>query len=228
MTMFKYALRRGFFSPVALILNCALPLVLMIVMRGDGLGEAGLYLIAMAVMFGGFFMAKGIQNDRMQGVLIRILAGPVTMRDYLIQNLLGAAIPMFGLSIAIGILGVILHSWTLVFAIGITVCYAFLAITSIGLSFVWSSLFKSKESSSAAFSTVMTLVSFLSGMFIPLRLLPDALFYIGTMFPAHWASRAIQDLIDYGRLTQMYGISILIMALFTAVFILLGAKRRLI
>jgi len=227
LTIFKYALKRGFFSPVALVLNLALPLALMIVMRGEGLGEQGLFLIAMAIMFGGFFMAKGIQNDRMEGVLLRILSGPVTMGDYLFQNLLGAAIPMIGLSAVIGILGIGLHGWELFFAIGLAVCYAFLAVTSIGISFVWSSLFKSKESSTAAFSVVMTLISTICGFFIPLHLLPAPLFYLGALFPAHWASRAIQTLIDYG-FTHMYWISLLAMFLFAVAYILFGGKRRLI
>jgi len=187
-----------------------------------------LFFIAATVMFGGFFMAKGIQNDRMEGVLLRILSGPVTMRDYLLQNLLGAAVPMIGVSAAIGILGLALHGWTLTFAIGMALCYASLAITSIGISFVWSSLFKSKESSSAAFTSVMTLISFLGGFFIPLSLLPDALYYIGAFFPAHWASRAIHIMLDYGRFTNMYWLSILAMMLFTVAYILFGSKRRLI
>ena len=227
MIMFNYALKRGFFSPIALILNCALPLFLMIAMRNQD-EPRGLFLIAMTIMFGGFFMAKGIQNDRMEGVLLRILCGPVTMRDYLFQNLMGAAVPMIGLSAAIGVLGLILYGWTLAFAIGIAVCYAFLAITSIGLSFVWSSLFRSKESSSAAFTAVATLISFIGGLLLPLEILPDTLFYLGALFPAHWAARALQNMIDYGQFTQMYGFSILAMALFAVAFILLGAKRRLI
>jgi len=228
MIMFKYALKRGFFSPVALFFNCALPIFLMIAIRNLEGGEQLLFLIATAIMFGGFFMAKGIQADRMEGVLLRILAGPVTMRDYLFQNLMGAAVPMVGLSAAIGVVGLILHGWALTFAIGIALCYAFLAITSIGLSFVWSSIFRSKESSSAAFSAVATLLSFIGGLLIPLSFLPDVLFYLGALFPAHWAARAIQSMLDYGQFTRIYGFSIFAMALFTVVFILLGAKRRLI
>jgi len=150
------------------------------------------------------------------------------MRDYLFQNLMGAAVPMVGLSAIIGGLGLILYDWTFTFAIGIAVCYAFLAITSIGLSFVWSSIFRSKESSSAAFTAVATLISFIGGLLLPLDLLPDPLFYLGALFPAHWAARALQNMIDYGQFTQMYGLSILAMALFAIAFILLGAKRRLI
>jgi len=231
MIMFRYALKRGFFNPVALVLNCAVPIFLIIATRNQDMDVQfmrGIFLIAVSVMFGAFFMAKGIQDDRMEGVLLRILCGPVTMWDYLFQNLLGAAVPMVGLSVVIGGLGFVLHGWSLTFAIGIMVCYAFLAITSIGLSFLWSSIFKHKESSSAAFSAVATLISFVGGLLIPLGMLPDLLFYLGALFPAHWAARALEELVEYGRLTQMYGLSILVMMLFAVLFILLGAKRRLI
>jgi len=227
-TIFKYALIRGFKSPAALVFNCAFPVFLMIAMRGDGLGDQGLFLVALALMFGGFFMARGIQNDRREGVLLRILTGPVTLRNYLFQNLLGAVVPMVGLSAAICVLGIILHDWEFIFAIGIFLSYSLLAATSIGLSFVWSSLFKSKEAGTGAFSAVMTLVASIGGFFIPLNLMPRVFYYIGTLFPAHWASRAIQIMLDYGEFTTMFWLSMLAMVFFMTAYILFGAKRRLI
>ena len=233
MTIFKYALKRGF-TPVSAIINFGLPLFFMIVMRGEGvgvqtvMGDQSLYLIAFVVMVGGYFMAKGIQNDRMEGVLLRILSGPTTMRDYLTQNLLAATVPMIGVSIWISALGIFLHDWDMTFAVGMALIYTFLAITSIGLSFAWSSLFKSKEASSGAFGAVLTAMSLLSGFFVPLNLMPDFLFYLGAIFPAHWASRAIIIMVDYGQFTQMFWLSLLAMFLFTVAFVLFGGKRRLI
>jgi len=89
-------------------------------------------------------------------------------------------------------------------------------------------LFRNKESSSAAFTAVATLISFIGGLLLPLNILPEPLFYIGALFPTHWAARALQNMVDYGRFTQMYGLSILAMGLFAVAFIFLGAKRRLI
>ncbi|MCL2216223.1 MAG: ABC transporter permease [Defluviitaleaceae bacterium] len=230
MTIFKFALRRGLFSPVAIILNGVIPAALIVMMRlnDDGDYRQGIFLIAMAVMFGGFFMAKGVQNDRMEGVLLRILCGPVTTRTYLWQNLLGAAVPMVGLTALISAIGHVVLNWETTFTLGIFLTYTFLAMSSVGLSFVWSSLFKSKEASSGAFGAVMTLISALSGFMIPLHLMPDFLFYTGALFPAHWASRAMQIMLDYGEFSQMFWLSMLAMFLFTVAFILFGAKRRLI
>ena len=232
MTVFKYALLRGLKSPASLILNCALPLLLVIRNQPIEFGMPGgpnrmPFLVALLIIFGGFYIARSIQIDKMDGTIIRILAGPVTMTSYLVQNFLSAMIPMTVLSILIGVLGFAFNGWELYFAAGLTICYIFLAASSIGLSFVWSCLFKDKESSSAVFAVVMTAVATLSGLMIPFALLPNFLQYIGALFPAQWANRSMEALIDYG-VNMHFWLGILAMFLFTVAFMLYGGKRRLI
>jgi len=224
---------RGIKSPASLILNCAMPLALIILNPNVGFGPlAGEqdrlpFLVALMIIFGGFYISRSIQIDKMDGTLIRILAGPITMRSYLIQNFLSAMIPMTLLSILIGVLGYALNGWELTFAVGIAICYTFLAATSIGLSFVWSCLFKDKEASSAVFAVLITTISTLSGLMIPFGFLPRFLQYIGALFPAQWANRSLEALMDYGLSTHFW-LGILAMVLFTIAFLLYGGKRRLV
>jgi len=233
LTVFKYAFMRGIKSPASLILNCVMPLALIILNPTMGFGPLGgeqnrlPFLVALLIIFGGFYIARSIQIDKMDGTIIRILAGPVTMRSYLVQNFLSAMIPMTVLSLLIGVLGFTIHSWDLYFAVGLAVCYIFLAATSIGLSFVWSCLFKDKEASSAVFAVLITAVASLSGLMIPFALLPNFLQYIGAMFPAQWANRSLDALVVYG-MNMHFWLGILAMFLFTVAFLLYGGKRRLI
>ena len=232
MTVFKYAMRRGFTSPASLVLNCALPLFLIITNgnidpEAGGIFNTGIMLAAMMIMYGGFMMARSIQLDKLDGTIIRILAGPITMRSYLVQNFFSAMIPMAVLSAIIGVVGIALHSWDVNFAIGLALCYAFLAASSIGLSFVWSCLFKDKEASVAVFSVLLTMMATLGGLFIPIAIMPDTLRRIGMVFPAHWASRGIGTLATYG-MTGEFWLALGAMLLFTVVFIIYGSKRRLI
>ena len=232
MTVFKYAMRRGFTSPASLFLNCAMPLTL-IIWNGDidpeagGIFNTGILLAAMMIMFGAFMMARSIQLDKLDGTIVRILAGPITMRSYLVQNFFSAMIPMAVLSAIIGIVGVALHSWDISFATGLALCYALLAATSIGLSFVWSCIFKDKEASVAVFSVIITLMATLGGLMIPIDIMPDFLRRIGMVFPAHWAARAMGSLASYG-MNGEYWLSLMAMFLFTAAFILYGGKRRMV
>jgi ABC-type multidrug transport system permease subunit len=150
------------------------------------------------------------------------------MRDYLVQNFAASMLPMFGVSTIIGGLGMVVHGWDLEKAIGLAVIYTFLAATSIGLSFAWSCIFKSAESSTITFTMLMMLVVFICGMMFPLSLIPTAILYIGALFPAQWAVRAIEALNEYGIGNYMFWLSLLAMTLFAVAYLLYGGKRRII
>ena len=231
MTVFKYALLRGITSPASLIINMALPLFLVIVdfdlNFGGDYQNRGLFMVAMLILYGGFVMARSIQTDKISGVVIRILAGPVTMRNYLVQNFFSAMVPMTVLSVAIGVVGYLLHGWEISFAVALVLVYVILAASSVGLSFVWSCIFKDKEASAAIFSVLITAVAMLGGLFLPLDILPDALRLAGAFFPAHWAARAMETFMVYG-MTSEYWLSLMAMGLFTIAFILYGGKRRIV
>ena len=231
MTIFKYALIRGLKNPLALTLNCGLPILLLVFAEqifDDGLyigsDARGFYFIAFTIMWGSFLIAQGIRQDKLEGVIVRILAGPVVLRSYLTQNFLAAMVPMAVISVIIGALGMAVHGWTMAFALGLALCYALLAATSIGLSFAFSCLFKNKDAVAAVFGAMLTLVAFICGLMIPLAGMPTPLFYLGTLFPAHWAARAIEALHLYG-ISGMYWIGMLAMLMFTVAYILYGSKR---
>jgi len=149
------------------------------------------------------------------------------MRSYLIQNFFAAIIPAAILCLLLGFTGFILHGWYFDFALALSLIYIMLSASSIGLSFAWSCLFKSKEASAAMFTMLISLISFVGGFMIPLSMLPDVLYYGGALFPAHWASRGINNLLIYG-VDFDYWLSILAMFLFTVAFLLFSGKRRLI
>ena len=232
LTIFKGAMRRGILTPFSIIINCVVPLGLILFannasfMGPNDIGRV-FYLTAMAIMWGAFTMAKAIQQDRATGVIHRILAGPVSMGNYLVQNFFAALVPMVIISTVIAIVSVLLHDWSITIAFGVAICYIFLAASAIGLSFAWSCIFKDGEASAVGVSMILTVVATIGGFMLPLFILPDVLRYIGALTPAHWASRAIEELLREG-FTNMYWLSLLAMAMFAFVFIAYGSKRRMV
>ncbi|MCL1845659.1 MAG: ABC transporter permease [Defluviitaleaceae bacterium] len=231
MTIFNYALRRGLKNPVVIVVNFILPAAIILVSFSDEnpMGaERGYYLLAMAIMFGAYFMARSIQQDKLDGTVIRILAGPVTMRGYLVQNFFSTMIPMAAIIAAAVAVGAAVHGWGLEFSALLAVCYLFLAATSVGLAFAWSCIFKDKETSFAVFSVFLTTVVSLGGLLLPLDLLPGPLPYISALLPAHWAARAIETLLQDNGANGMYLLSLFAMTLFAVAFLLYGSKRRIV
>jgi len=232
LTVFKYSLLRGLKSPATIILNGALPLFVILTAGYVDFNDVtefhpGLFLSALMVMLGAFYMARGIQLDRIDGTVIRILAGPVTMRSYLLQNFFSAMVPTAGMCAVIAIAGMARHGWGIEFATGVFLCYAFLGGTSIGLSFVWAALFKNKEASVAAFIIVVNLLATLGGLMMPLSILPVFLRRFGALFPPHWAARGLDNLMNYG-LNGQFWLCIGVMVLFAAAYLLYGSKRRIV
>ena len=230
MTIFRFALIKGLRSPVTLIFNCILPLALVLV-RPLWTGEnflSGYGLMILVIWGGAFLMAQGTLNDKESGAITRILAAPVSMRNYLAQNLLAYMVPLTLQVALVTVLGTMLYDWSMTVALGLFICYTVFTVASVTLSFAWNCLFKRKESSFTTFGAAVTFGSMLSGAYIPLVLLPAALQYVGAVFPAYWGMRGLNSLLELGVMGTDYWTGIAAMVLFAIVFLLYGGKRRMI
>jgi ABC-2 type transport system permease protein len=230
MTVFQFALIKGLRNPGTFIFNCVLPIALILI-RPLWTGEiflSGVGLLIMVIWGGSFLMAQGIVDDRESGSLIRILAAPVSMLNYLTQNLMAFMVPLTAQAVLVTVLGMVLYDWNISFALTLFLCITVFTASAVAMSFAWYCLFKSKESSFSSFSAVVTFGSFLSGVFIPLTLFPEALQHVGAVLPAYWAMRALDHLFENGSVTGYLWQGIAAMVIFTAIFLLFGGKRRLV
>jgi ABC-2 type transport system permease protein len=228
LAIFKYALLRAYRNPLSIILNAALPLGI-ILLPGFWQGEtpSGFSFIGIALMYGSFVAARGILNDKLDGTITRILSSPVTFLQYLLQNLMAAMAPLTAQILTVGIIGSLLYKWDIIFTLSIMLIYFLFAAASVAFSYAWSCLFKSKETSYAMFSVLMSVVAMLGGLFLPLEILPNALRYIGALFPAFWVSNGILYL-QGGNAMGTYWISIAVITMFSILYMVFGSKRRIL
>ena len=230
MTIFNFALIKGLRHPMTLVLNCIAPIVMIFIRplwESDQM-LSGFGLLVFLIWGGSFLIAQGILNDKETGAITRIMAGPITMMNYLMQNLFAYMVPLTVQILLITVLGTILYGWSGTLAIGIFLVYFVFTIASVAMSFAWNCLFKTKSGSFSSFSGVITFGIALSGALIPLSFFPTALQYIGGIFPAYWAMRAINSLVALESFTNAYGIGILVMVGMTILFLIFGGKRRMI
>ena len=229
MTIFRYALLRGVRAPLSLVVNCMMPLILVLIrpLWADG-AVLGFGFIAFLIMSGAYLMSQSIITDKTDGAIYRILAAPITMRRYLAENLLACMVPLTVQMVLISLLGFILYDWSPAIAFGVFLCYTLLTLASVSMSFAWHCLFKSKENSGAGFGFVLTFMAMLSGMLFPTTVFPGPLQYVGAIFPIYWAMQGLNSVLELGAISAQYWLAAAAMLLFTAAFLLYGGKRRVI
>lgn len=230
MTIFRYALIKGLRNPLTLVCNCILPLVIVFInplWTGEGF-LTGYGLLVLVIWAGSYLMTQGTLRDKETGAITRILAAPISMRNYLTQNLLAFMVPLTVQLVLVSVIGSVLYDWSLIFAFGLFLILATFTVASVTMSFAWNCLFKEKENNFTSFSALLTFGAMLSGAFMPLEFLPDALQNVGAVFPAFWAMRAVSSLSDIATMGTDYWVSIAALALFSIAFLLYGGKRRMI
>lgn len=228
MTIFKFALLKSVKNPFTLLFNCALPLALILVppLWADGT-QAGFMLMVLAVWLGAFKISQGVLSDRQEGTIVRIMAAPVTMFGYLAQSLLAFMVPLSVQVALFSAIGWALHGWGPAFALLAAGAYLAFTVSAVALGFAWSCLFKHMETSQAAFTAVITFSAALSGVFVPLSMLPLPLQYLGAPMPSFWAVRGINAALETGAFGLQYAAAVAAMLAIAALCLAFGAKRGL-
>ena len=86
------------------------------------------------------------------------------------------------------------------------------------------SLFRNKDLSDAVFSIVMSVMASLE-VFVPITVLKGVIQKIAMLMPPYWLIHALHNL--DGDSVYAYWLSLGILLLFAAVFLIFGSKRRL-
>ncbi len=227
MTIFQFALIRSLRKKANLAALCAVPLAMIFIRPLWTLENyMGFSFYSLTIMFAAFSLVRSIMTERVTGTVVRIYAAPVTTFRYLSQNLIAFCL-LLGVQIVILVAaGTVMYHWEIGTAALLIVCYIVFAVTCITFSLAWYSLFRSREMSDAVFSIVISFMAMLGGIFIPIPLLPELLRKIGMLFPTYWLSNALLS-IQLREFGMDYWLSVIIMLLFSAAFLLYGSRRRM-
>jgi len=228
MMIFKFALTRAFRNVFTLIITAILPIgaVLIRPMWEDGAVNSFMF-IALLLMIGAVLLSNNILKDKVDGVIPRILLGPVTMTNYLFQNLLACMIPLTIQSFLIGILGILRYDWTLSFGLALGLSYTLFSVAMTALCFSFYALFREKEAGNMGILAVTMLAALLGGLTIPTSLLPITAQRLGALLPPHWIGRSIYSL-NTGEIVLEFWIYQGILVLFAVIFLLFGGKKRMV
>jgi len=227
MTVFKYAVFRNFQSPLSLFATSIVPILLMFLMPEvwTYAPASGITFLAMMMMLSSYLITGLVLEDRIDGVIIRVLVAPIRTINYIAQNLLASIIPLLIQILLLGIIGFLRYNWSIELTVGITIAFMLFAFATTAFSFCWNMFFKSKEGSRYAYMLVGAVIAVLSGIMIPNEALPNFLQDVGAIFHPYWLIRSLNSLTLYGINTDFWLYQGIVM-LFAIAFLLLGGTRR--
>ncbi|MBO0992645.1 ABC transporter permease [Bacillus sp. SD088] len=226
MTIFLFTIKRCFRNKMNIILLCVLPVIVILMPDEEWtLLPLGFQLYGVVLFFAAARLVSIIMDDRTKGVLMRIGVAPVTHLQYLWQNLLAYSLILI-VQIILVIVGGLLYGHDLVHPLLLFVVYALFAMTAIGFSLAWFSLFRHKETAFVILMSFIMLMSMGGGMLWSLEMMPELMQRLAMLLPTYWLVESMTIVASQANKTELL-VPLIILLLFTVTFLVIGSKRRL-
>ena len=229
MTVFKFALVRSLRSPVPILVGMIVPVAIILLLREvwTYAPATGVAFWGLMMMYGSYYLAATILEDRVDGSVIRILISPVSTFSYIFQNLLSAILPLVIQIVLLGIVGYTRYNWTMEFTLGLTLTMLLFSFANTAFVFCWNMFFKSKEGSKYAYWFAAAFAALFGGLMIPNFMLPEMMQNIGGATHPYWLMKSVNLLIDYGINTEFWLFQGILILLAVAFLLLGGTKRKI-
>lgn len=224
MIIFKHALKRSLAQPISILITLILPIGIIFVPPLTNSYPNGIYLYGLLSLFSGFILSKPIVEERINKISVRISATPTKYISYLGSHLM-AYTSILVVQNIIFILEIYLYwkdlniNYGLIFTL--TSAYSLMVIA---LSLCWNSLFRSYNLSFGLFSAFASLMCLVSGVTMPLQVIPEEIKKFIVVLPTYWLPYGLKSLND-GNINYVL-IAHLVLLVYSVILLLIGSKRR--
>jgi ABC-2 type transport system permease protein len=228
MTIFKFTLKRYFRQPSNIIFLLILPIILVFLPNlvwppiPMGFQYYGVLLLFISTRLTGIIL-----EDRTRKTTLRISVAPITHFQYLWQNLLAYSVLLMGVNLLVVSIGVLYHGENLISPVLLFVVYTFFSMSAIGFSLAYYAIIRNKEAALTLLTGIISLISMLGGVFWPIEIMPVFIQRLAMLLPTYWYSEGIVRVAFGGSLGDI-SLPLIMMFMFTVLFLLLGSKRDII
>lgn len=224
MTIFLFALQQNLKQRISLLLLLVLPLILLFIPSMNGSLPMGFSLFGLLNLYTAFLMSRPVVEDRMQKIVVRIAASPVSHGFYLTSHLL-ASLLLLSVQCLIFVIAALLFygpdrtNYLILFLL-----YFSYSAMVLSLALAWNSMFRSYTTSFALFSGIGSIMCLVSGLSFPLSLLPQSVQTMVRILPTYYLAQALA-MLDAQSLSGIL-LSAVVLWIFAGIFLLIGSKRR--
>lgn len=203
--------------------------VLKRVKNNDNKGDrtlTALGFLIMSMLFIGNNCAQMILEDKTDKTFYRIFAGPITPRNYMLQNIASFLTAMvLQLAIILTIMKTAFHGYFGTSILNIFGLYVIFGMFCVALGVGIMSFSKTSRQAGTLNTFITVPMCMLGGCFWPASFMPDLLQKISNLMPTTWVLRASRKIIEGGSLMNV-GVEISVILLFALVFVLLGSWKK--
>lgn len=182
--------------------------------------------LIMSMLFTGNNSAQLILDDKRNKTFYRIFAGPITAKNYMIQNIASfLAVMVIQLVVIFDIMKTVFHAEFGSSIINVFILYIIFAMFCVSLGVAIMSISKNSRQAGSINTFITVPMCMIGGCFWPRDLMPDILNKISNFLPTTWILRASDKIVSGGTLGSA-GVEIGVLLLFTLVFVLLGSWKK--
>ena len=225
MNIFQIALKKNIRHKVNLFLIFILPFPLLLIPGNEFSLPFGMYLYGMLILYTAFLLARPIAEDRMKGMILRIASSPVHILRYLGGHLSAYLLLLiFQITLFLGASALVhqLNGVVYLYFFGLYLSYAAM---STALAVAWNSLFRSFNLSFSLFAGFASIMCLVSGVTMPLSLIPLSIQKFVMFLPTYWLPYGI-DAIHGERFIDLVQAHAILIA-YATIFLLAGTRRKL-
>lgn len=225
MNIFRLALRENTRHRVNLVLVCLIPFPLLLIPANETGFPFGLNLYGLLVFYTAFLLARPIAEDRMKGMILRITASPISTFRYLGSHL-AAYFLLLGVQVLLFLAGsALVHQLEGPVYLNLLLLYLSFAVMSTAFAVAWNSLFRSFNLSFGLFAGIGSLMCLVSGISMPLSVIPRSIQRFTMFLPTYWLPYGIDALQTVRYPDLMLAHAILLG--YAVVFLLAGTRRKI-
>ncbi|HKM07205.1 MAG TPA: ABC transporter permease [Sphaerochaeta sp.] len=224
MTIFLFALQQNLKQRITLLLLMVFPLVLLFIPSVNDSHPMGFSLFGLLNFYSAFLLCRAVVEDRMQKIVVRIAASPVSHGFYLASHLLASLLLLSLQCLVFIIASIIFFGPSRTNYVVLFLLYFSYSVMTLSFSLAWNSMFRSYTTSFALFSGIGSIMCLISGLSFPLTLLPQSIQTVVRILPTYYLAHGL------AMLDRQSGSGILLSAVvlwtFAGIFLLIGSKRR--
>jgi len=186
----------------------------------------GLGLLAMSMMLLSTFSAINLIKDRENRTLFRVLASPISLKGYMLQNILSFLMVLVSqVAITLAIVRFVYGIYLGPSVLNLFLVMSVFALLCVAMGIALAAVARNARQASTIASLIVTPMSMLSGLFWPRSIMPEFLQVVGRYLPPTWVVEAANKVM-LGRPISSASVELLILLGFILVFFLLGTWRR--